>query len=416
MNPAWGGYRAASRAAGVAAGLAAGFARGEARVRWQERLGGPERRGGVHAWIHAASMGESLAAESLARALLEADGGARLAFTTTTTTGRDRLRSLGRDATLAPIDAPGPVARFFERSAPQRVFVVETELWFEWLRGARRHGVPVAFVSARLSLRSLDRYQWLGRPLWDLVGGLAGVLCQTEDDAHRWRALGAPPARVTVIGNLKADALPEPAPDRRAARSALGLDPGRPLWVLGSVRPGEIAPLAGAWKRLPATLRQRWQVAALPRHPHADADLRAEARRAGIAIAEAGSPVEGAWRWESRLGVLNAWYGAADAAFVGGSLVAYGGHNPLEPAACGAAVLYGPHHATQHDAVHALEAARGVVVAAPGVALDSAVARLLGDDIERTRLAHAGLAVVAGMRGAGGRAVERLREWDLWPL
>jgi 3-deoxy-D-manno-octulosonic-acid transferase len=416
VNPLWGAYRLASGTAGLVAGIGGRVARGEARDLWRERLGGRVRAGGVHAWIHAASMGETLAAESLARRLLDVDPAARLAFTTTSATGRERLRALGRDASLAPIDAPGPVRRFFERSSPRRLFVIETELWFEWLRRAAIDGVPAAFVSARLSLRSLERYRWLGRPLRSLTGGLAAVLCQTADDAHRWRALGAPAARVAVVGNLKADALPEPATDRLAARAALGLDPGRPLWVLGSVRPGEVAALAHAWGSLPGAMRARWQVAALPRHPHADADLRAEARRSGIALVDGGSPVGGAWRWDARLGVLAAWYAAADAAFVGGSLLPYGGHNPLEPAACGAAVLFGPHHGAQHDATHALEAAGAIVVAGPGAELARAVAELLGDDAGRTRIAIAGLAVVAGMRGAGARAVARLEEWGLWPV
>src|SRR5262249_47567626 len=143
---------------------------------------------------------------------------------------------------------------------PARLFVVETEIWPHWLLAARAGGTPFAFVSARLSERSVRGYRRLGAPLRALLAAAAAGLCQSEDDGRRWLALGARPDRVAVTGNLKFDALPGPEPDRAAARAALGLDPGRPALVLGSLRPGEAGVLAVAWGALPAETRACWQV------------------------------------------------------------------------------------------------------------------------------------------------------------
>src|SRR5262249_19524794 len=157
-----------------------------------------------------------------------------------------------------------------------------------------------------------------------------------------------------VVGNLKNDALPVAAPSRAASRAELDLDRDRPLLVLGSVRPGEVRLLARAWRTLPVEQRAAWQVVVVPRHPRASEELAREARDGGIVLlgraergkgggpsgphgaADAGAhgpaPAAGAadtWHWDDRLGVLASYYAVADAAFVGGSLLPYGGHNPL---------------------------------------------------------------------------------------
>src|SRR5580765_9036287 len=117
--------------------------------------------------------------------------------------------------------------------------------------------------------------------------------------------------------------------------------------------------LVRAWRAVPAALRARWQVVAVPRHPNAVAQIQAEAIAAGLTAMEDAAASD-AWRWDARLGVLTQWYRAADVAFVGGSLAPYGGHNPLEPAACGAAVIMGVHDASQREGVRALERAGGI--------------------------------------------------------
>ena len=407
MNPLWGAYRVLAPFLGSIAPAAGVFTSPAERVLWRERMGRLARPGGCDAWVHAASLGEAVAAAPLVRELLKLQPEARIQLTASTRGGRERLLELGHPAALAPLDTPQAVRRFFHGVGPRRLFLIETELWPHWLMHARRERVPVAVVSARLSERSVRRYRGLGTGLRSLVESLAGVLCQSEEDQQRWLSVGARPERTTVVGNLKSDGLPAPAADRGLERARLGLERDRPLLVLGNVRPGEVRTLVRAWRALPVGLRQRWQVVAVPRHPRALGQLQAEAVP-DAAMSEA-------WRWDARLGVLGDWYRAADVAFVGGSLAPYGGHNPLEPAACGAAVLMGPHDASQREAVRALDHAGGIWRVADAAALTSALEALMGHDELRASRAAAALRVAASERGSAARAVQRLRELSLWP-
>jgi 3-deoxy-D-manno-octulosonic-acid transferase len=271
-------------------------------------------------------------------------------------------------------------------------------------------------VSARLGARSIERYRRLGAPLASLVRGLDAVLCQTADDRRRWLELGARPERTEVVGNLKHDAVPPWSGSRKAARVELGLDQDRPLLVLGSLRPGEARILARAWARMPDPVRARWQVVAVPRHPRATAELRAEAAQAGIGASGNGSTDGASWRWDDRGGVLNPYYASADLAFVGGSLLAYGGHNPIEPAAFGAAVLMGAHHTSQSDSVAALAARGAIRVVQSDEELEAALATLLADEALCVELGRAARQVVEERRGAARRAVARLATLGLWPV
>ena len=420
MSLVWSAYRIAAPLIGAAAPAARAFAPPAERRLWGERMGRVDAIGTVHAWIHAASLGEALAVGPLVRELSGAQAGARFHLTASTRGGRARLGELGHPHSLSPLDAPQAIARFMGAVRPRRLLLVETELWPHWLLSARAAGVPVAVVSARLSPRSVPRYRRLGREFGSLIAGLGAVLCQGAEDAARWRALGAPTERTAVVGNLKDDALPEPvlevARERADARTALGLDAGRPVLVLGSVRPGEMRTLARAWRRVPADVRAGWQVVAAPRHPHAAALLRreAETERQRL-VGRADAPDGDAWRWDERMGFLADYYATADLAVVGGTLGAYGGHNPLEPAARGAAVIVGPHHASQADAVAALAAAGAARVVAGEPALAAALASWLGDATARQAAGAAGLAVVGARRGAARRAVALLEAWGLWP-
>jgi 3-deoxy-D-manno-octulosonic-acid transferase len=415
VNVLWSAYRGLAPVVGAFAPAASVFTSPAERVLWRERLGHLTRPGGCDAWVHAASLGEAVAAVPLVRELLLRQPEARLQLTATTRSGRARLAELDRTAALAPLDTPQAVRRFFHGVAPERLFLIETELWPHWLLRARRQQVPVAVVSARLSERSARRYARLGGELRALVGGLGAVLCQGEEDQQRWLALGAASERTRVVGNLKSDGLPEPAADRAAERETLGLERARPLLVLGNVRPGEARLLVRAWRAVPAALRAAWQVVAVPRHPRALAQIQAEAIAAGLTAMEDAAASD-AWRWDGRLGVLTRWYRAADVAFVGGSLAPYGGHNPMEPAACGAAVLIGPWHATQREGVKALEAAGGIWCVTDAEALTAALDALLERPDLRAARGAAALRVAGSERGSAARAARELEALGLWPV
>lgn len=414
MNLAWSAYRLVAPCLGAILPAARMFVPSHERERWDQRLGRTTLPGGADVWIHAASMGEATAVGPFVSELQALAPRSRFVLTATTSGGCERLRALGHPVAVAPLDSPQAVARFFAGVTPRRCFLLETELWPHWLMQARASGVPVAVVSARLSSTSVTRYRRLGTGFRGLVSGLAAVLCQSETDLERWRSLGARAGVSAVTGNLKDDGLPAAAPDRDRARVALGLDRTRPLLVLGCVRPGEVRSLARAWQRLPAALRQAWQVVAVPRHPRASAELRAEAARAGQALAEADREVDGAWRWDDRLGVLRGYYEVADVVFVGGSLLPYGGHSPLEPAACGAALVMGPHHASQRDAVRELEAAGALRVAGSEAEVAGALERLMEDAAARALAGQAALQVVEQRRGVARRTVALLVRSGLW--
>lgn len=335
-------------------------------------------------------------------------------LTATSRAGRGRLAGLSGSVSLAPIDSPQATKRFVNGVQPERLFLVETELWPHWLMRARADGIPVAIVSARLSERSVARYRNLGPRMRALVNGLAAVLCQSEDDQRRWLAIGARPERTVVVGNLKSDGLPLPSGDRTAEKRALGLDPARPLLVLGSLRPGEGRHLARAWAAQDPTVRERWQVVAVPRHARASEELTAEVSGAGVTVGD-GRVRPGDWRWDDRTGVLVGWYKAADLAFVGGSLSRFGGHNPLEPAACGSAVLMGPHHQSQMDYVRALRAGDAIEIAAAGPELNASLGLLLREDAWRERRAAAALGVARALRGSARRIADQLEAFGLWP-
>lgn len=415
MSMLWRAYRMFAPVLGAVAPATGVFTSPQERVLWRERLGRVARPGGCDAWVHAASMGEAVAAGTLVRELHRVQPEARLQLTATTRTGRERLANWDERASLAPIDTPQAVQRFVRGIQPERIFLLETELWPHWLLRARADHVPVAVVSARLSERSARRYRRLGPEFHELVAGLAAVLCQSAEDQQRWLSIGAPVARTHVVGNLKSDGLPQPLPDRPSARAALGLEPTRPLLVLGNVRPGEARLLVSAWRAMPASLRSQWQVVAVPRHPRALAQIQAEALAAGL-TSMTDAAASDAWRWDDRMGVLTTWYQAAEVAFVGGSLAPYGGHNPLEPAACGAATIIGPWHASQRESVRALDAAGGLWKVADDKGLANAFQALLSRTDLREARSAAGIRVAASERGSAARAVERLREGGLWPV
>lgn len=414
MSLAWSAYRLAAPCLGAILPAARIFVPPRERERWDQRLGRSGLPAGADAWIHAASMGEATAVGPFVSELQALAPRSRFVLTATTSGGCERLCALGQPAAMAPLDSPQAAARFFAGVAPRRCFLLETELWPHWLMKARASGVPVAVVSARLSSTSVARYLRLGAGFRGLVSSLAAVLCQSGTDLERWRSLGARAEVSAVAGNLKDDGLPTAAADRGIARVALGLDRDRPLLVLGNVRPGEVLILARAWQRLPAVLRRSWQVVAVPRHPGASAGLRSEAARAGQALVGAGGGQDGAWLWDDRLGVLRGYYGVADVAFVGGSLTPCGGHNPLEPAACGAALLMGPHHASQREVVRELEAAGALRVVGSETEVATALEHLLGDAEARMVAARAACGIVEQRRGAARRTVALLVELGLW--
>ena len=376
---------------------------------WRERLGaGPRVARAL--WVHAASVGEVRAAAPLVRRL--AAGGASLLLSAMTETGRAQWAVLhpALPRRLAPLDVRPCVEAALRRSPPVALVLVEAELWPAWIAACSRRGVPALLVSARMSDRSFRRHRALGGWIGRTLRRLHRIGARTELDAERFLALGAPAERVSVIGDLKLDAAPDPpelAPD---LAEWLGRDP---LVVGGSVHPGEEEALLAARRRWLEAGRKAALLLA-PRHPKRVPEIARAIQRAGLEPrrrSEAGAPLEaGQVALLDSLGELAAVYRRASVAFVGGSFVRVGGHNLLEPVFAGTPVCYGPHVEQQRHAAALLEACGAGRRAADAAALAEAVEAALADPVRARERGEAGRRALRAHRGSSERAAELVLE------
>ena len=303
---------------------------------------GPGQSGGDRPllWLHAVSVGEVLAVSRLVRELDAAFPSGRLVISTTTRTGQALARErFGAERVFyCPLDFPWAMRAYLKALRPAMLILAETEFWPNMLAGCFRRRIPVVVVNARISDRSWPRYQMLGRWWRPILGRLSRVLAQTQTDADRLLALGCRPQAVTIAGNLKFDVrVTQEAEVTRILRNFSG------RWlVAGSTLDGEETALLAAWPRLLTAAPDLAMVLA-PRHPErfgAVASLLEKSaipwQRRSAWKAKAPDPdrplIPGQILLLDTIGELASVYSLADVAFIGGSLVPAGGHNPLEPA------------------------------------------------------------------------------------
>lgn len=347
-------------------------------------------------WLHAVSVGEVLAASRLVGELDRAFPNHRLVISTTTRTGQTlACERLGRDRVFyCPLDLPWAVRAYLNALQPKLLILAETEFWPNLLSGCFRRGISVAVVNARISDRSWPRYRLL-HSLWKpFLSRLSRLLAQSETDAERLKAIGCRPERVTVAGNLKFDV--RAAQQAEATRLLKSLAPGPRFVVAGSTLDGEEAALVELWPQLLAADPQLVLVLA-PRHPERFAAVESLLEKSGIAwvkrSAWKGQPPEtlnplhpGQIVLLDTIGELASIYSLAAVAFVGGSVIPAGGHNPLEPAQFGVPIVMGPHYANFRAITddllvhHALRIAAKEQLAATLIALltDSASSQAMG--------------------------------------
>lgn len=376
------------------------------RQRWRERFGWvaplPEP---ACLWLHAVSVGETRAALPLIRALRERDPHRTILVTTTTLTGSRQVREALGDQVqhvYAPYDLPGAVRRFLRQAQPQLAIIMETELWPNLLHQCAAAGIPTLIANARLSERSMRgyaRFGWLTRPM---LHDIALIAAQSEADAERFRALGAP--RVAVTGNLKYDlTLPDDLAEqgRQLRRELFGEN--RPVWIAASTHIGEDEQVLDAF----AQLRGFWPdllLLLVPRHPERFDSVAELCRRRGFSVTRRSEKqpcsVETAVFLGDSMGELLRFYAAADLAFVGGSLIPTGGHNVLEPALLGLPTLFGPHMFNFTEASERLLQAGAAWQVGNAGELAAAVDRLLADPASGRNAGQRGRAVVERHRGA----------------
>lgn len=364
-------------------------------------------------WFHAASLGEVKALEPMIARLRGELPRHALVLTASNIVAREQGRRIaGLDAVfLAPLDFYPLARRAVRLLQPRALVIAETELWPSLLRAARRAGARLAMVNARMSARSSRRYAWAGSLLREMLGGLDLVCAQTALDAARFLALGAREHHTASVGNLKHDRffeeIPDLAPVRERLRAA-GFDASAPLFVAGSTHKGEeqaaLAALLGARARVPSA-----RLLLAPRHLERLEEVVAAVRAAGLRPTLWSRPEPGADVLVlDAVGVLPALYGAARAAFVGGTLVPRGGHNLLEPVRFSVPVLFGPYTDNVRDVAEVLLRSGGGLRVSDPAALVEAVSALLPDPARCRDLGERARAAADSLRGATERTLSTL--------
>ena len=295
-------------------------------------------------WAHAASMGEVRAASAVVAWLRRMRPDLPVLFTTTSQTGRDLARRRWGCAHLAPLDHPLLVRKVLRNVRPRAVLLTEGELWPGMVREVHRMGASVALINGRISERAFRWYLRLGSAMREVFHSLDLLCVQSEGDGERFVRLGARPERTFVVGNVKGGE-PEGEPLKRdALRSSFGIPPERPVLVAGSIREGEEAillkGLGKLWARWPDLL-----VVLAPRHLERLGEVERLLREGGVRYvlrSRMGGDLPQVLLVDT-MGELLKFYAMADLAFVGGSFVPVGGHNPFEPASLGLPVTFGPH-------------------------------------------------------------------------
>ena len=393
-----------------------GFSDSRYRRGLAERLGYPApapEPGGL--WVHAASVGEAIAATPVIEGLRAAFPGRALVVTTMTPTGAERIRARFADSVFCcyiPFDAPHIINRFLARVRPRILVIMETELWPNLVHGCGRQGIPVVLANARMSERSETGYarlRVLSRPLFSRLDWVAA---QAGPDAQRFRRLGVAAERLTVTGSIKYDVTIDPASRESAGalRRECGLN--RAVWIGASTHEGEDEQLLQAHEQL---LEERPDALLIlvPRHPERFESVYRAIRRRDLAVARRSrsqSPRDGSVYLADTMGELVMLFGAADVAFIGGSLIERGGHNPLEAAAWSLPVLSGPHIFNFTSVFERLESEQGMREVCDAASLTGALCELFADVEARTRMGHNARAVVAANRGAVERLVHGISE------
>ena len=364
-------------------------------------------------WVHAVSVGEVLAVSELVQRLRASFTDTRVVVSTTTDTGQKLAvtRFGAENVFYFPLDFAFASRRWMRALRPKLVVVAETEFWPNFLRAAKENGAGVAIVNARISDRSLPGYRRWRKPLRRVLAGIDLFLAQTDEDATRLIEIGAPAERVHVSGNLKYDIPPAAAPAIvEELRAALADSAAGPVLVCGSTVDGEeellLSAFVGVLYKFPHAV-----MLLAPRHPQRFEEVGDLLSKSGIPFSRRsqwdGEPLAGRVLLIDTIGELASLYALADVAFVGGSLVPLGGHNIIEPAQYGAAIIVGPHTENFREIVSVFQSTSAVkVVHAENLNRD--LIDLLADDSERLALGKRATETLQSQRGATALTLARL--------
>ena len=375
----------------------------------------PMQPGGI--WIHAVSVGESIAAAPMVRELMARYPGLPITITCMTPTGSERIRALFGGHVqhcYLPYDLPWAAARFLDRTRPTLAVVMETELWPNHIHQCARRGIPVALANARLSERSARGYARFARLTAPMLAELSLIAVQTATEAERFRQLGARSECVEVTGSIKFDLHIDPALTDRAARLREDWSASaRPVWIAASTHAGEDEIILAAHRQLLETHADALLIL-VPRHPERFGTVFGLCRREGFSTVRRSldEPVDAQNQvmLGDTMGELLFLYALADIAFVGGSLVPNGGHNLLEPAALGKPVLSGPHLFNLLDIAAQLREAGALVDITSAAELATEIEALWNNSERAECTRSAGYAVLENNQGALARLLAGLAQ------
>ena len=365
----------------------------------------PLKPGGI--WVHAVSVGESIAAAPMVRELMARHPDLPITLTCMTPTGSERIQALFGNRVqhcYLPYDLPWAASRFLDRVRPKLAVIMETELWPNHIHQCARRRIPVVLANARLSARSARGYARFAKLTAPMLAELDWIAVQTEAEAERFRQLGARPECVGVTGSIKYDLTIDPALPARAAelRAAWGAS-GRPVWIAASTHAGEDEIILAAHRAVLAR-RPDALLILVPRHPERFTSVYELSRQSGFASQRRSSGESVAAQTQvlvgDTMGELLFLYALADSAFVGGSLVPNGGHNLLEPAALGKPVLSGPHLFNFLETAAQLRDAGALLEVDGAEALARDVEGLWADAARAAAMRDAGLGVLRANQGA----------------
>ncbi len=365
-------------------------------------------------WVHALSVGEVLSAARFTKALKHRCSGQSIVFSASTLSGFETARQLLEndvDAVIYfPYDLMSSVRSAIKRIFPCLMIIVETDIWPNFLFEMKKYAIPVILLNARLSDRSFSGYSRLRCCMTPIFRCFSGIGAQTRRDADRFHALGIPASRITVTGNLKYDPLTDAAFSETVLRlkETLAIPAGRKCIVAGSTHPGEEAILLSAFSRLKTVMPDLFMILA-PR----DVERAESVYDMVVARGFRATPLTRMPQADfpdvvivNTIGQLNALYAFSDVAFVGGSLMDYGGHNPLEPAASGKPVLFGPHVGDVAESCTKLLAAGAARTVTSEAELFDAIRFLLAAPDVAARMGENALQVVHANQGVLERALE----------
>ncbi len=364
-------------------------------------------------WVHAVSVGETLAAAPVIEDLLQLYPGHRMVVTTTTPTGSERVQALFGERVFhvyAPWDLPGAVQRFLRALRPQLLLIMETELWPNMLHYSARSGCRILLANARLSERSARGYARFPSLTRGMLQRLDTVACQAQADGQRFLDLGLPEPALHITGSIKFDLELDAAIQARARqlRQEFGAD-SRPVLVVASTHPGEDELVLEAFARVRRDFETTLLVL-VPRHPERfdgvytlckESGWQVQRRSTGRAPVADDDILLG-----DTMGELVVLLSTASVAVIGGSLVEHGGHNVLEAAAWGVPVVTGPHMFNFAEISELLTQAGGMIWLQDPSELGDCLAELLQDATRRQQMGAAGRQVVADNRGARQRLLE----------